>query len=529
MFKNINTISLSKDLVRLIHISLLLILSILVNYYFGSIGVWPIDTFAFFDSANFINKGYLPIRDYWTSNGLLVDFTQAIFFKFFGTNWTAYLLQSTILNFLFSYFTYSFLRNEGLGAGSSLFYSLLVSILAYPSSGTPFPDHHALLLSIIGIFFLVRAINKDKFIIWFSIPVILFLAFLSKQTPSAFFIIMIFFYVIFYSIYNKNYYLFIPIAISSIATILLFIYLLFINEISIQDFLTQYILFPLTIGSERTVSLDLYGFFHKFFTELKFILGAIVVIAIQIIRDFNKKDKFFSVIFNSNFIFLIVSIILVVNQNLIKNQNIIFFLLPILCGIIHLKIDKNYKFRNKLINFIIIFSILISVKYHYRFNVERKFLELEGVDKSQLIDSENISSNLKGLKWITITSANEIKNEAILLKQSIDYLKVNKKDSLIISYYQFILSEINHNYYPPNRWHTKDGASYPLKGNKFHELYLTFYKDKLKKNKIKKIFSLYPLDVNDFNFILDKECIKTTKINKILTKHELFNCFENGQ
>ena len=88
MFKNINTISLSKDLVRLIHISLLLFLSILVNYYFGSIGVWPIDTFAFFDSANFINKGFLPIRDYWTSNGLLIDFVQAIFFKFFGANWS---------------------------------------------------------------------------------------------------------------------------------------------------------------------------------------------------------------------------------------------------------------------------------------------------------------------------------------------------------------------------------------------------------------------------------------------------------
>ena len=124
MFKNINTISLSKDLVRLIHISLLLFLSILVNYYFGSIGVWPIDTFAFFDSANFINKGFLPIRDYWTSNGLLIDFVQAIFFKFFGANWMIYLLQSTILNFLFSYFTYNFLRNEGLGPTSSLFYSL---------------------------------------------------------------------------------------------------------------------------------------------------------------------------------------------------------------------------------------------------------------------------------------------------------------------------------------------------------------------------------------------------------------------
>ena len=529
MFKNINTISLSKDLVRLIHISLLLFLSILVNYYFGSIGVWPIDTFAFFDSANFINKGFLPIRDYWTSNGLLIDFVQAIFFKFFGANWMIYLLQSTILNFLFSYFTYNFLRNEGLGPTNSLFYSLLVSILAYPSSGTPFPDHHAIFLSIIGIFLLINAIKKDKFIIWFFIPIILFLAFLSKQTPSAFFIILILFYSILFSIYKKNYNLFIPLIIFSILIILLFIYFLFLNQIYIQDFVTQYILFPLTIGSERAGSLDLYSFLNKLFTELKFVFVTIVIIIIQIVREFSQKKKYFSIIFNSNFIFLIVSIILILNQNLIKNQNIIFFLLPILIGLIHLKIDKNYKFREKLINLIIICSILLSIKYHYRFNVDRKLLELEGIEKTQLIDSANISSNLRGLKWITVTSANKIKNEAILLKESIDFLKINKKDSLIISDYQFILSEIDHSHYPPNRWHTEDGVSYPLEGNKFHELYLKFYKDKLKRNKIKKIFSLYPLDQNNFDFILGKECIKTTKINKILNKHEIFNCFENVQ
>ena len=62
-----------------INIFLILLVSFIVNYYYGSIGVFPIDTFAFFDSANFINKGFLPIRDYWTSNGFFVDILQSFF------------------------------------------------------------------------------------------------------------------------------------------------------------------------------------------------------------------------------------------------------------------------------------------------------------------------------------------------------------------------------------------------------------------------------------------------------------------
>ncbi len=274
MFKIINTTGLNKGIVGLLHILLLLSSSILANYYFGSIGVWPIDTFAFFDSANFINKGFLPVRDYWTSNGFLVDFIQSVFFKVLGVNWSVYLLQSSIINFLFTYFTYKFLKNEGLNSNSSLFYSFFVSILAYPSIGAPFPDHHSLLLSIIGIYLLIFAIKNNRFIIWFSIPFILVLAFLCKQTPSAFFIIIISIYLFCFSIYKKDYYLFIPIILSSIITILIFVFFLFLNEINFQDFLIQYIFFPLTIGSERAESLSFYSFFYKLITELKFFFNS---------------------------------------------------------------------------------------------------------------------------------------------------------------------------------------------------------------------------------------------------------------
>ncbi len=67
------------DLTKL-NIIFIILVPIVANHYYGSIGVFPIDTFAFFDSSNLINKGFLPIRDYWTSNGFLIDLIQSIFF-----------------------------------------------------------------------------------------------------------------------------------------------------------------------------------------------------------------------------------------------------------------------------------------------------------------------------------------------------------------------------------------------------------------------------------------------------------------
>ena len=51
---------------------------------------------------------------------------------------------------------------------------------------------------------------------------------------------------------------------------------------------------------------------------------------------------------------------------------------------------------------IIISICFISVgKYHLRFNVERKFHELNGVQFTSAVSSEKISKKLLGLKWIS--------------------------------------------------------------------------------------------------------------------------------
>ncbi len=510
MFKNSN----------ILYISTLLVTSFAFNIYYGSIGVYPIDTFAFFDSAYSINQGFIPIRDYWTSNGFLVDVIQSVFFEIFGVSWHVYLLHSSLVNFILVFFTFKVLTNEGLSLKSSLLYSVLVGILAYPTVGVPFPDHHSLIFSLLSVYFLIFLIKKKNILHLFAITFFLFISFLCKQVPATYFILLIGFYLMFISIKKKDYsYLYYPIIFIIILTTI-FLLLLKLNNILIQDFFIQYINFPITIGLDRTESLKFGIFLSSLVNEFKFFSIIFLIIIYQILK--NKKFDFLS----TNFIFILVAFISLINQELMKNQNMIFFILPILMGIVHSNINAERKINSySFIPLAIIFSIFITLKYYERFNIDRKFMDLQEIDKSKYVDGSLISSNLKGLKWVTVIGQNEIKNETELLKESIKYLKLNKKNSVIISYYQFINSEINHTIYPPNRWYTTDGVSYPLINNRHHFYYVDFFKKQLIKNNIETIFTLYPLDNDSFKFVLDDNCIKSKKINNLLSEHKLINCF----
>lgn len=152
-------------------------------------------------------------------------------------------------------------------------------------------------------------------------------------------------------------------------------------------------------------------------------------------------------------------------------------------------------------------------------------MELENFDKIKFQQGEMISKNLKGLKWITPKFNNNSGEEMELLISTINYLKKTSLNKIIITEYQFILAEIEHKIYSPNRWYTTDGVSYPTKNNKYFNYYNEFYKNALVRNKVDTIFTIMPLNVKNFEFIFEKDCIKTVKINKILSKHDVKDCF----
>ena len=75
-------------------------------------------------------------------------------------------------------------------------------------------------------------------------------------------------------------------------------------------------------------------------------------------------------------------------------------MIPILAAILHYNlINDNYNYK---ISYLIIFVVLFAtIKFHYRFNIDKKFHDLEGVDKSKSINANHIHENLENLKWIS--------------------------------------------------------------------------------------------------------------------------------
>ena len=134
-------------------IFLLSLAAFFINYYYASLGVLPIDTFAHFDSGFRVTQGEIPFVDYWTISGPFVDILQALYFSIFGANWKIYILNSSIMNLLFTLAGFFFFKKIGLNNRYSFFYSICVAILANPSMGTPFPDHYSTFFSFIAIVF----------------------------------------------------------------------------------------------------------------------------------------------------------------------------------------------------------------------------------------------------------------------------------------------------------------------------------------------------------------------------------------
>ena len=161
----------------IIYFSFLLIFSISFNQYYGYRGVFPIDSFLFFDSGFRVLNGYFPFKDFWAVTGLTVDIIQALFFKIFGVSWFSYVLHASFLNFLIAFATFYTLYKFELNINFCFLYALLISIIAYPISGTPFPDHHSIIFSLFALFCFILHLKTNLNLYLFLLPIFLVLAF----------------------------------------------------------------------------------------------------------------------------------------------------------------------------------------------------------------------------------------------------------------------------------------------------------------------------------------------------------------
>ena len=501
------------------------IFSILINYYSAVRGIFPMDSFSHYDIGFRILLGDHPFKDYWTVSGPFIDYLQSLFFYILGTNWNSYILHASILNGIISVMTFFLFKKIGLQTFYSFIYSICFAILAYPSSGTPFVDHHSTLLSVLAIYTFIFALQKDNVLIWSLIPIILAFAFLCKQVPASYFLLIIIIVSIYHFLLNSKKNTIKSLTSLFVSTILtLTIFFLFLNffSIEISDFIDQYILYPKSIGAKRY--LDLEYDLKNTVLNFKFIYAVFLFYSYIILKILFKDKKFFRDLkFKIYLVCLLIFIALVQHSLLTKNQMIIFFLIPLFSGFAHIHLSKKLKFK-KIISFFLIFlCISVTIKYHLRFNFDRKFHELENTDISQNINAGSLNKKFNNLKWVTPGTKNKkhLADEIKYLKEMENLFKIDESNKIIYTHYSFFSIILDKNANSPSRWFPEDGSGFPLKGNKFFENYQDLLINIIIKKDIKNVYVLRDVSENMFTDYINIDCIKRISDNKNYKKFQI--------
>ena len=407
----------------------LAVYAFLVNWVSGNTGVMPIDTFGFFDTGFSILKNKLPIRDFWIFTGLVVDYFQALFFFIFGLSWKSYLFHSSFINILATLSFYFFLKSYYLKNFAITIYSASFATLCYPVSGTPFAYLHSYIFSLITIFLFIVAIRKQNNLLWFLLPPAFFLSFFSMQTPSFYIITLVLLFSFYYFIKNRQLENFKFLLFGSLLSFFLFIVFLFLTKTPFKNLLYQYFLFPLTIGegrwaSDATAYVKLSDQFNlkKIFGEFKFIHIFYFPLLLITINLYFKKNKD---LFPTNTIILISCFLFFINQLMQANQIYIFSLIPLLASILHLNL-KDLKLNRFYFITIFVLLIFITGKYHLRYNVDRKFLDIENINKSISVEAETIDIKLKHLNWVSLSYKNP-EAEINIIKKALTILKSDNR------------------------------------------------------------------------------------------------------
>ena len=474
-----------------IYIFSIIFYSFFINWFSANIGILPIDTFGFFDTGYGILNKQLPIRDYWAYTGLTVDYFQSFFFFIFGNNWNSYVIHGSVINVLATLVFYFFLIKINISKNFCLIYSISFATLLYPLSGTPYAYLHAYTFSLVGImlFYILYVSKNKKF--WFLLPIIYFLSFFSMQTPTVYIIALMTIFITFILTKEKNYLIFRQLLIGlGIVIIFLILYLLITNT-SAKDLFYQYFLFPITIAESR-VSGDVGAYvklidqlnFKRIFGDFKFIhIFLIPLIYFQLLKLKSKKiDKIFFI----SILFILSTILFIYNQLLQANQIYIFSLIPILAALVQKNINFNTNSKNYSSFILIVLILFISLKFHFRYNVDRKFIDLENIDKTQAINAQDIHQNFNNLKWISRYSSP--KEDKAFIKKVIQSLKNEDKNSYVITHYQFFSTILKKNFYILNRWYIWDNNSHPTESHKYFKYYKNFVLENFRKNSIKTIY-----------------------------------------
>jgi len=499
--------------------------SFFFNQHFGNIGINPIDSFFSFNAGYDILNGHYPFKDYWTIAGPFIAFTQASLFKIFGVSWSSYVFQASIYNVIFVLSTFYVFTKFNLNVHFCFLYSFFLSILAYPSIGTPYVDHQSTYLSVISIYIFILALKTNLKIYWLLLPIIIAISFLTKQAPTAHIFIIITLLSIIYFIFNFNIKKILFAILGSLLILIIFFSTLFFADIPFSSFLNQYILFPISLGESRLEYLFPLEF-NRIIGRYKLLhLSFLLPFTVIIIRTFKDYKYLKSNEFLILFSLLLMYLAIIVHQLMTINGLFIFFLIPILSAFSHIYYLKYFKDKKYILFLLLILSVSSTIYYTNKYILSRNFNDLNKNNISNAINAEELDKKLDGLKWITYLYPDNPKAEIYNLKESINIIKNQTKRKMIITDYQFISVILSlYDYSPSQVWFSYHVN--PEKDSKYFNIHKKFFFDRLKENKIKIVYLVKPLwGGNDiFEKNISKNCYIKNEITKILVSYSLNKC-----
>ena len=457
--------------------------------------------------------------------GPFIDFIQALFFKMFGVSWFSYVFHASIFNFIFSISIFYTLYRFRLTVHYCFLYAFLVSIIAYPSSGTPYVDQQSSFLCVMAVFCFILALKTNLKKYWLILPIILGIAFLTKQAPTGHFILIITFLSSIYFIFHFDIKKIIFGIYGLVIFFLIFFITITITEIPLKSFLQQYILYPLSLGGSRMelfFPLELKTIFLRFKLHH---LASLLMIAVCI-KNVSRNYKY---LINDEFLIIIALVsstfALIVHQLMTINGMFIFFTIPILSGFSHIYCLKYFENKKYITYLLIALSVCSTIHYWHKYVDKRDFIDLSKVNFKKAVDAKELDNKLSGLKWITPLYPENPKEEILKLREVINVIKNDTRNKTIVTDYQLVSVLLSSYDYSPNKYWFKLHV-YPEKGNKYFDIYKRFFIDKLKENKIEIVYTIEPLigDNDVLDTILDSSCVKKTQITEILHSHLLLQC-----
>jgi hypothetical protein len=177
---------------------------------------------------------------------------------------------------------------------------------------------------------------------------------------------------------------------------------------------------------------------------------------------------------------------------------------------------------------IIIFTTFVTVKYHYRFNENRKFHELINVNLEKSERARLIDKKLTGLKWITPQYPNEPRKEIEEINQILKILKNEKNNFILLTNYSFLSAVLEINTLNLSRWYTFGGTDHPQANSEFYNDYKEIFIRRVTNNGVNLIYTVKPVNSSEIYDFIKRDCLEETKLTNFLIQYRLKShiCFK---